>query len=279
MAHPSWFAHLSGYDQIESGIIQPMIEWLCNGQSLTVLDAGCGRGQQALWFANEGCHVTGVDMNPQSLKSAIDLSQKTPLVDTIQFHHSDIRALPFADETFDLVWTSYVLHHISDLHRTVNELKRVLKSGGRLAIREGGLPLQMLPHDIGMGEPGLQDRLRVAQNRWFDTMTKATLSQSDQFHYPYGWSQLLHDAHFADIHAKTFVTEFLSPFDAIQSEFVMWHLNRFLERDHGEYGPILEPDDRKTVERLVDHTDDFYILNRNDIHVRYGLSVYVGTKE
>ena len=58
-AAPGYFAQLDFYDQVEYGILQPMIAWLCDGQPLRVLDAGCGEGAPALIFAKQGCGVVG----------------------------------------------------------------------------------------------------------------------------------------------------------------------------------------------------------------------------
>jgi len=195
----------------------------------------------------------------------------------VVFQEANLYQLPFENETFDMVWTSYVLHHIADKLHVVAELKRVLKPGGKLAIREGGLPIQMLPHDIGLGEPGLQDRLRVAQNTWFTAMTHDTLP--DEKPYPYGWTQLLLDSKFTDIQARTFVTDFLHPFNKSQQQFILHYFQRTLERDDGDYDPLLNDADRTALEQLTNENSDLFILKRSDLHVRYGLSVYLGVKQ
>jgi demethylmenaquinone methyltransferase/2-methoxy-6-polyprenyl-1,4-benzoquinol methylase len=47
-----------------------------------------------------------------------------------------VEQLPFADQTFDRILIVDALHHFKDQHRSIHELLRVLKSGGRLAIEE-----------------------------------------------------------------------------------------------------------------------------------------------
>lgn len=280
MGDPSAPTYLTPYDfysHVEHAILEPMVAWLCGGQALHVLDAGCGDGLLAFVFAAQGCTVVGVDTEQDSLQVATEIQATNPLGAQIEFRQEDLRTLPFVDAQFDLVWTSYVLHHIADKPVAVRELHRMLKPGGRLAIREGGLPLQMFPHDIGLGEPGLDARLQVAQNRWFTAMSKATMS--DEVPYPYGWSQLLLDRGFTNVTARAFTLDMLPPLNNHQQAFVLHRLQRALTRDQGPYGPILVEEDSFTLRQLVDPNSPHYLLLRRDLHVRYGLSVYVGTKE
>jgi SAM-dependent methyltransferase len=272
-----WIIHLDFYNQVDFAILEPMIGWLCAGQSPMVLDAGCGGGEAALLFAAQGCQVVGVDEDAAAVAAARPLIAQTPYAGQITLRQDDFARLPDADQTFDLVWTSAALHHVADKVTAVHELRRVLKRGGRLAIREGGLPLQFLPFDIGVGEPGLQDRLRVADNRWFVGMTRATLPEERP--YPYGWTQLLRDAGFVNIQARTFTMDALPPFTPAQAEFVTYHLQRTLERDRGTYGPLLDEADRYAVQQLLNPSSPHYVLARHDLHLRYGLSIYVGEKQ
>lgn len=265
------------YSHVEHTIIEPMIAWLCQGRPLYVLDAGCGKGMPAFVFARHGCTVDGIDLNPDSLKFAEEVQATSAFGEQLTFRKDDLRTLPFADSHFDLVWTSYVLHHIADKAAAVRELHRVLKPEGILAIREGGLPLQMFPGNIGLGEPGLDARLQVANNRWFAAMSKATMP--DEVVYPYGWAQLLLDGGFAQVTARTFTVDMLPPFNDYQQAFVLYQLQRTLDRDQGSYGPILTEEDRFALQQLLDPASPHYILQRQDLHVRYGLSVYLGKKE
>ncbi len=264
------------YDRVEIGILRATVAWLGVAPETTVLDAGCGEGTSALILAEIGASVTALDLDETKLQTARKLLAGTPFADRVVFQTGSILELSFPDNHFDLVWCSYVLHHLADKEAAVRELRRVLKPEGKLVIREGGLPLQMLPFDLGLGEPGLQDRLRVADNRWFAAMTQATLP--DAAPYPYGWSQLLYDTKFASVTARTFVLDLLPPFDEAESAFVVFMLGRTLERDAGEYGPLLADEDREVLRQLLEPASPHYLLKRNDLHVRYGLSVYVGVK-
>lgn len=108
-----------------------------------LLDLGCGRGLLLVEAAKRlpGGEAVGVDR-----WTAKDLSANTPAGAlhnarlegvTVHVETGDARELPFEDETFDAVVSSYVLHNIpgaGDRRRAVREIDRVLKPGGRLVL-------------------------------------------------------------------------------------------------------------------------------------------------
>lgn len=86
-----------------------------------VLDFGCGRGATSLYdFRDPGVHVRGVDPDAAVFKN--------PYIDEASI--CDDR-LPVADESIDIVCSSYVLEHIDRPERTLAEIHRVLKRGGK----------------------------------------------------------------------------------------------------------------------------------------------------
>jgi SAM-dependent methyltransferase len=94
-----------------------------------VLEVGCGAGVDLARFARGGAKVTGVDL----AQSAIDLA-------TANFRQqgldADLRvangeALPFADDTFDLVYAHGVVQYTADPARLISECRRVLKPDGQ----------------------------------------------------------------------------------------------------------------------------------------------------
>ncbi|MBV9168762.1 MAG: methyltransferase domain-containing protein [Chloroflexi bacterium] len=95
-----------------------------------VLDAGCGTGRFAEIVTRYGGEYVGFDFS-----YAIDAAQANvghlPGVHLVQ---ADIFALPFANETFDLVISLGVLHHTPDARRAFAALPRLLKHGGQLSI-------------------------------------------------------------------------------------------------------------------------------------------------
>src|SRR5437899_6789299 len=108
-----WMPALMGFDQFA-------------GQRL--LEVGCGMGTDLLQFARGGAKVTGVDLTPRS----IEISRRHLLVydQCGDFAITDAERLPFADESFDVVYSNGVLHHTPDTAGAVREIHRVLTPGG-----------------------------------------------------------------------------------------------------------------------------------------------------
>lgn len=97
-----------------------------------VLDAGCGEGFY-LMLLDElyGCHITGLDNDPQILELAKKWVGKK---ENIRLLVGDVTDLPFEDESFDKIILSEVLEHVPDDTKALSEVYRVLKPGGVLGI-------------------------------------------------------------------------------------------------------------------------------------------------
>ncbi len=97
----------------------------------TVLDAGCGTGEHALYFAQHGYTVLGVDISPLAIKRAQEKATERGLT-TVEFQVADALALDELGTTFDTVTDCGLLHNFSDEERVsfVTSLKSVLKPGG-----------------------------------------------------------------------------------------------------------------------------------------------------
>jgi SAM-dependent methyltransferase len=95
-----------------------------------VLDAGCGSGPLAAALRAKGAVVTGFDSSPAMVALA-----RQRLGADADLRVADIdRPLPFADDAFDDVVVSLVLHYLRDWSAPLAELRRVLRPGGRLLL-------------------------------------------------------------------------------------------------------------------------------------------------
>ncbi len=95
-----------------------------------ILDAGCGSGPLSAAIRAKGAVVTGFDASA----AMVDLARQR-LGEAADLHVADLSApLPFADAEFDDVVASLVLHYLEDWAGPLAELRRVLKSGGRLIL-------------------------------------------------------------------------------------------------------------------------------------------------
>lgn len=93
-----------------------------------VLEVGCGVGTDAINFAREGARYTGVDLTDAS----IDLVRRRFEIEGLKanLRVADAEALPFGDDSFDLVYSHGVLHHTPDTQRGIDQVHRVLRPGG-----------------------------------------------------------------------------------------------------------------------------------------------------
>ncbi len=93
-----------------------------------VLDDGCGSGRYTLALKDLGCaHVTGVDISENSIAFATGMN---PFGSDVAFRQASVLELPFPDKSFDLVFSNGVLHHTRDTRKGLDEIYRVLKTGG-----------------------------------------------------------------------------------------------------------------------------------------------------
>ena len=97
-----------------------------------ILDAGCGIGGPARMLADVfECNVTGVDLTEEFIRTATLLSELVSLNHLTEFIAADATQLPFANETFDVVWTQHAQMNIRDKNQLYSELFRVLKMEGK----------------------------------------------------------------------------------------------------------------------------------------------------
>jgi ubiquinone/menaquinone biosynthesis C-methylase UbiE len=99
-----------------------------------LLDMGCGTGRFTVPLAERVKAVSGLDLSPMMLATA-----RKKLADrglTADLREGDMAALPFADESFDVVVCMLALMHIprADRQQVFHEVARVLKPGGRLVM-------------------------------------------------------------------------------------------------------------------------------------------------
>ena len=103
----------------------------------TVLDLGCGIGGPSRYLAKTyGCRITGLDLTPEFCEAAAMLAERTGLAHKVDYRQGDALATSFADGSFDIVWSQNVAMNIADRDRLYGEMRRVLRSGGKLALQE-----------------------------------------------------------------------------------------------------------------------------------------------
>jgi ubiquinone/menaquinone biosynthesis C-methylase UbiE len=119
--------HVGGLDASWNLALQASLQ-----PGMQVLDIGCGLGGDARLLAGEfGCHVTGIDITPEYIRTAQELSQLTHLQHHTHFVAGSALELPFVNGRFDIVWTQHAQMNIADKSRFYAEAARVLQPNGR----------------------------------------------------------------------------------------------------------------------------------------------------
>jgi SAM-dependent methyltransferase len=95
----------------------------------SILDLGCGGGQDARFLLAKGFRVVGMDLTTAFLRAAQNTAPSVPLV------LADMRDLPFEDASFDAVWAAACLMHLpkSDTAHVLKSLNHIVRPGGLLA--------------------------------------------------------------------------------------------------------------------------------------------------
>ena len=101
-----------------------------------VLEVGCGTGVLCRWLARETSGrnpVTGMDVNTFFLREAAEMARREGMADAVAFRQGSAEALPFDNNSFDVVFSSTVIQRVNaDL--MLPEMVRVSKPGGRVAV-------------------------------------------------------------------------------------------------------------------------------------------------
>jgi ubiquinone/menaquinone biosynthesis C-methylase UbiE len=102
---------------------------------LRVVDFGCGSGANSVLLANRGAHLWGVDISEDLLHLARRRLQVNGRGGGATFIAASAHQLPFPDNSLDVVFGIAILHHL-DLELVANEIRRVLRPGGRAIFQE-----------------------------------------------------------------------------------------------------------------------------------------------
>lgn len=118
--------------------LELLMAWLEPQPAERALDVATGGGHVALALARSGTDVDACDLTPEMLDAAAELLADNECA--ASFVVAEAGALPFEDDTFDIVTCRIAAHHFPDAQAFFNEAARVLKPGGRLGFQDQTLP-------------------------------------------------------------------------------------------------------------------------------------------
>ena len=174
--------HLGGVASLEDrarmrsyqAMFDALIDRVAPRPGEAILEVGCGAGSLVRLLAKRlaGANpITAADVNPFLLREAAALAAGEGLAEAIGFTRGNAEALPFADDSYDCVYSVTVLEEC-DADRALGEIMRVLRPGGRAGIAVRALDMQQwwnldLPEPIrrkietppySVGPAGVADR-------------------------------------------------------------------------------------------------------------------------
>lgn len=128
-----------GYYMVRANEFKAVMDNFTIKKDERVLDIGSGNGFMAYLFSSLSAKVVATDLYSQNrsvhsigIDKARDFFSRVgggiPLV------ASSVEALPFKDETFDVIFSSYVLHYLNNKEQSLGEMRRITKTGGSVIL-------------------------------------------------------------------------------------------------------------------------------------------------
>jgi SAM-dependent methyltransferase len=112
------------------GLADGVVEWLAAQPGERILDLGCGDGQLTARIAATGAQVQGVDLSPEMVAAARARGVAAEV--------GDAESLAYPAGSFDAVFSNAALHWVRNQDAMMEQVRRVLKPGGRFVAEMGG---------------------------------------------------------------------------------------------------------------------------------------------
>jgi SAM-dependent methyltransferase len=234
-----------------------------------VIDLGCGTGSGTFALARtfEEAEVIALDASAELLARLTATAGALGLAGRVRARQADLDGdWPGLDVgSVDVAWASMSLHHLDDPDAALARALAVLRPGGLMAVAETDDPfVRFLPDDIGLGRPGLEERLHaeLAGDR---TAEMPELSAD--------WGARLEGAGFALVAQRPFPLRLAPPLPAATGRFAqLW-----MERTRSRLAGRLAGDDLAVLDTLISDGPDG-VRNRGDLVVAASRTAWVARR-
>ena len=144
--------------QAQIDLVEELLFWAgvtSKNTPQNILDVGCGIGGSTLYLANKfGAEATGITLSPVQASRARERAITAGLEKQVEFQVTNALEMPFADNSFDLVWSLESGEHMPDKAKFLEECYRVLQPGGKLILatwchRETSITGELTSDEIG----------------------------------------------------------------------------------------------------------------------------------
>jgi len=144
-------------------------EQIGNVKGLRILEVACGRGGFVKELARRGAHVTGCDFSLAALRVGKEKLRALGNETSAALIQGDAQALPFGDESFDLVVSCETIEHVPDVRKALREMWRVARSGAQLFLTTPNYANLMGLYDLyaRVRHPSRRDDQPFDRRQWF----------------------------------------------------------------------------------------------------------------
>ncbi|MDJ0535867.1 MAG: methyltransferase domain-containing protein [Xenococcaceae cyanobacterium MO_207.B15] len=159
--HHGYYGRVGNYQierrQAQIDLIEELLFWAGVTKDKppeNIIDVGCGIGGSTLYLANKfGANAKGITLSAVQASRAKERARDKELQDQVEFQVANALEMPFADNSFDLVWSLESGEHMPDKTKFLQECYRVLQPGGRLILatwchRETSVIGELTPDEV-----------------------------------------------------------------------------------------------------------------------------------
>lgn len=252
-------------------MVDQALEWLALRvpQAGVILDVGSGPGVAACRLAQllPGATVLAADGAAPLLALARARAEQLGLGDQVTTREvrlpEGLAGLPRAD----LIWVSGVAHHLPDPAAGVRAFAELLRPGGVLALREGGLPLQYLP---AAADDGLTARINAVDHE----LSHHHAHPMGAIVAPRSWPELLAEAGLTGVRSRSFLLDLPAPL----ADGPRRHLARTLHRTRELLAKHLSGDDLARLDVLTDPEAPESVLRRPDVFLLRATTIHTAVR-
>jgi SAM-dependent methyltransferase len=233
---------LGDYASIAQRELWPVGSWIVErvavGPGDDVLDVACGTGNAAIRAALAGARTVGIDLTPELLATANALAARAGT--EVEWREGDAEALPYDDQSFDVVVSTFGCMFAPRHDVTARELARVLRNGGRMGLCTWPVDsvLGRVMQTIAAYMPGLPPSAAPpllwgseehVRRLFADTGVELEFERNVIDHEPFESAEAdveFHAARFGPLMAARAITEADGRWTALRSELVALHEDR-----------------------------------------------------
>lgn len=199
------FFDMVGQTEWNKSMQRSLIHWIGLTGAELALDAGCGAGRLLLQLAQRATWVTGVDSSDAMIKRA-EFNTADNEVTNASFRVANIRRLPFADASFDLVVCADLIFLLDDPQPALSEFLRVCTESGQVVIMNPAATMNPWSAKTYCEKHRLRDFERDSLLAWATACARRSLltgAQMDKIAHECG-GKLTHTVHLLDNMASVF---------------------------------------------------------------------------